>query len=65
MKVKAGVRVLIAEARVGLLYSTPLQPDSIDTNPTSASKKILKKKGALAEGNLLDLHISKLCFTFL
>ena len=57
VNVKAGVRVLIAEARVGELYSTPLQPAIIDMNPRSASKKILKKTGDLAEGNLVDLHM--------
>jgi hypothetical protein len=53
--VKAGVRLLIAEARVGELYSIPLQPTIRDMNPTSASKKILKKTGVLAEGNRFDL----------
>jgi N-acyl-D-aspartate/D-glutamate deacylase len=56
--VKAGVRLLIAEARVGELYSIPLQPTIRDMNPTSASKKILKKTGVLAEGNRFDLHIN-------
>jgi len=53
--VKAGVRLLIADARVGELYAIPLQPAICDMNPTSPSKKILKKRGDLAAGNLLDL----------
>lgn len=55
MKVKAGVRLLIAEERVGELYSIPLQPATRDVSPRSASKKILKKREDLAVGKLLDL----------
>jgi len=33
--------------------------------PTSPSKKILKKRGDLAAGNLLDLHMYKSKFMFL
>jgi hypothetical protein len=65
VNVKAGVRLLIADARVGELYAIPLQPAICDMNPTSPSKKILKKRGDLAAGNLLDLHMYKSKFMFL
>ena len=43
VKVKAGVRLLIAEASVGELYSSPLQPATTDMNlfPLSQKKCII------------------------
>lgn len=53
MKVKVGVRLFMAEARVGELYSIPLYRHKLFESPNSATRPILKKTDILKGGSSL------------
>lgn len=55
MKVKAGIRLLMADERVGELYSSPLFPSNWQNSPSAERQTILKKKEILLGGSSGDL----------
>jgi hypothetical protein len=55
MKVMAGLILLMAEAKVGLLYSMPMNPVIRYVDPSSPRTPILQRIERLSEGSDLDL----------
>jgi hypothetical protein len=56
MKVMAGLILLMAEAKVGLLYSMPMNPVIRYVDPSSPRTPILQRIERLSEGSDLDLQ---------
>uniref|UniRef100_A0A1J3JLM6 Uncharacterized protein n=1 Tax=Noccaea caerulescens TaxID=107243 RepID=A0A1J3JLM6_NOCCA len=59
MKVRAGVILLMAEAKVGLLYLTPMYPVITYVDPNSPRSPILHSIEKLNGGSDLDLSEKK------
>jgi hypothetical protein len=55
MKVRAGVILLMAEAKVGLLYSMPMYPVITYIDPSNPRSPILESIDKLSGGSDLDL----------